>query len=416
MKTATMAVLAAKVAAIGAAILLALWLPGSAWAHAGGRVSVRVVHFTYDRDGMTAYYRMSLAPIAQAGPAPYVVSKLESGQWFHYVDTAALAPLAAARVLAAGHAVAVAGRPVAPEVLAAAVHVKGSVPPFATPGQARAAVATATPLPADMPDIGDVVLDAAVRYRGVRAQAFRFSGTLAPGRLGDAPLNTVLLSHRAGTTDQYRLDGAAGAAVEINPPAWLSAWQFIRAGAAHILAGFDHLLLVVCLVAGDLRPRAIALRITAFSAGHACSIAASFYGLLPDRTWLAPGVELLIALSVLGTALSMMGSRERLRAPLLTLLVGLVHGCGLAVGLRELLSDTGPNVAASLFSFNVGVEAGQLLVGAAVWLLLSGIRAAAPGQDGCVRRLVALGVAVVSLGWVAARTGPVLDALRTAYA
>lgn len=410
MKTATMAVLAAKVAAICATVLVAVCLPGRAWAHFDGRVNVRVVHFTYDAAGMTAYYRVSLAPL---GPAPYVVARKESGQWFHYVDTAAVDPPAAARALAAAHTVTVAGREVAPTVLAAAVHVKGSVPPFATPAQARAAAMTATPLPADPPDIGDVVLDAAVAYPGVRPAAFRFAGTLAPGRLSDAPLNTILLSHRAGTTDQYRMTDAP---VDVNPPPWLSAWQFIRAGAAHILEGFDHLLLVVCLVAGDLRARAIALRITAFSAGHACSIAASFHGLLPDRAWMIPGVELLIALSVLGTALLMLGKRARGGTPVLTFAVGLVHGCGLAVGLRELLSDTGPNVVASLVSFNVGVEAGQLLVGGAVWLLLAGARQAWPGADGRMRRLVALGVAVVSLGWVAARTGPVWDALQTGFA
>ncbi|SDF76700.1 HupE / UreJ protein [Massilia sp. PDC64] len=410
MKTATMAVLAAKVAAICAAILVAVCLPGSAWAHFDGRVNVRVVHFTYDAAGMTAYYRVSLAPL---GPAPYVVARKESGQWFHYVDTAAVDPLRAARVLAAAHTVSVAGRAVAPAVLAAAVHVRGSVPPFATPAQARVAAETPTPLPTAMPDIGDVVLDAAVAYPGVRPAAFRFAGTLAPGKLSDAPLNTVLLSHRAGTTDQYRMTDAA---IDVNPPWWLSAWQFIRAGAAHILEGFDHLLLVVCLVAADLRARAIALRITAFSMGHACAIAASFYGLLPDRPWLIPGVELLIALSVLGTALLMLGRRQRAGAPALIGVVGLVHGCGLAVGLRELLSDTGPNVAASLVSFNVGVEAGQLLVGAAVWLLLAAARRVLPGRDARMRQCVALGVAVVSLAWVAARTGPVWDALRTGLA
>jgi hypothetical protein len=410
MKTATMAVLAAKCVAICAAVLVAVCLPGSAWAHFDGRVSVRVVHFTYDAAGMTAYYRVSLAPL---GRAPYVIAKQESGQWFYYVDTASIDPLAAARVLAAAHTVSVAGRAVAPRVLAAAVHMKGSVPPFATPAQARAAAEAPAPLTDAMPDIGDVVLDAAIAYPGVHPTAFRFAGTLAPGQLSDAPLNTILLSHRAGTTDQYRMDGAA---IDINPPPWLSAWQFIGAGAAHIREGFDHMLLVACLVAGNLRLRAIALRITAFSVGHACSIAASFYGLLPDRAWLIPGVELLIALSVLGTALLMLGRQERGGAPALTFAVGLVHGCGLAVGLRVLLSDTGPNVVASLVSFNVGVEAGQLLVGAAVWLLLAGAQCMVPGQDGRVRRCVALGVALVSLAWVAERTGPVLDALRTGFA
>jgi hypothetical protein len=39
-----------------------------------------------------------------------------------------------------------------------------------------------------------------------------------------------------------------------------------------------------------------------------------------------------------------------------------------------------------------------------------------PGDDGRVRRFVALGVAMVSLAWVATRTGPVWDALQTGFA
>lgn len=407
MKTA--ALLAAKAVALFAAGVVALCLPGRAWAHFDGRASIRVVHVTYDRGGMTAYYRMSLAAL---GPAPYVVTRMESGQPFRYVDMAKLAPLAAARALAAGHAVAVDGRPVRPDVLAAAVHVRGDVPPFATPDQAHAATLAPTALPAATPEIADVVLDAAVRYPGVGPSAFRFTGKIAGGTLGEAPLTTVVLSHRAGRVEQYRLDGTPGAYVDVNPPLWLSAWQFVHAGAAHILEGADHLLLVVCLVAGSAALGAIALRITAFSIGHACSIAASFYGLLPEQPWLPPAVELLIALSVLGTALLLAGRTERAGAPALLLLVGLVHGCGLAYGLRALLSASGPNVAASLFAFNAGVEAGQLVVGAAVWLVLAGIRTAAPGQGDRVRRLVALGVALVSLTWCLERAGAMRDALQ----
>jgi hypothetical protein len=409
MKTATAALLAAKAVALFAAGVVIACLPGRAWAHFDGRASIRVVHVTYDRAGMTAYYRVSLAAL---GPAPYVITRTESGQPFRYVDMEKLTPLAAARVLAAGHAVAVDGRQIAPDVLAAAVHVRGSVPPFATPAQARAATLAATALPAAMPEIADVVLDAAVHYPGVGPSAFRLVGRIAGGVLGEAPLTSVVLSHRAGGVEQYRLDGIPGAYVDVNPPLWLSAWQFVRAGAAHILEGADHLLLVVCLVAGSAGLRAIALRITAFSIGHACSIAASFYGLLPEQPWLPPAVELLIALSVLATALLLMGRHERGGAPVLLLLVGLVHGCGLAYGLRALLSASGPNVVASLVSFNAGVEAGQLVVGAAVWLVLMGMRTAAPGQGDRVRRLVALGVALVSLGWCVERTGAVRDALQ----
>lgn len=397
----------------GVALTCLAW---SAQAHTDGKVNVRVVHFTYQPAGMTAYYRLSLP---QLGPAAYVVARSESGRVFYYVDTTALSPRAAALALAAGHTIAVDGKAVTPSVLAAAIHAKGAVPPFSNAIQASVAVSDG-PLPpspgAPALEIDNVLVDAALFYPGVRAAPFTFSSALAPGELSDAPLNTILVSHSGGATTQYSPGSAPGSSIEINPAALLAAWQFIRAGAAHILEGMDHLLLVVCLVAGDLRLRAIAMRITAFSAGHAASIVASFYGMVSAAGWVIPGVELLIALSVFGAALAMIGARNRFGTPALTFLVGLVHGCGLAVGLRSILSDTGPNIVVSLLSFNVGVEIAQLLIGAAVWLLLFLARAGAPAHSARARQLVAVAVAAISLAWVAERTMPAWDAIQAAYA
>lgn len=392
--------------AVIAALLLAclLALPGPASAHADGRVNVRVVHFTYQPEGMTAYYRLSLP---QLGAAPYVLARRESGLVFYYADPALLAARPAALALAAGHTIAVEGTPVKPVVLSAAVHVKGSVPPFSNPDQARQAATQQAPAAAQSAiEIDNAVLDAALFYPGVRAATpFAFSSVLSAGELSDAAVNTILVSHADGAPAQYRAAGLLDSPIQVNPPALQAVWQFIGAGAAHILEGLDHLLLVVCLVAGDLRLRAIALRITAFSAGHAVSIVASFYGWLPDANWMAPAIEFLIALSVLGAALLMIGNRSRFGTPAVTGVVGLVHGCGLAFGLRDMLSDTGPNIVASLLSFNAGVEIGQLLIGAAVWVVFRLTQA-----GGRLRRGVAFGVSAISLFWVMDRAVPLWDA------
>src|SRR5207245_8015744 len=47
---------------------------------------------------------------------------------------------------------------------------------------------------------------------------------------------------------------------------------------------------------------------------------------------------------------------------LITGLFGLVHGFGFAYGLKENLQFAGRHLLVSLFSFNVGIEIGQVLV------------------------------------------------------
>lgn len=412
--------------ALLAALLLAwLWsVPIGARAHADGRANIRAVHFTYDAAGMTAYFRVSLPLLAHGSDgtqAPYVIARSESGRVFYYVSDTALAAATAmaSATLATGHAVTVQGQAVAPHVLSAAIHVKGAVPPFSSADQARLATRAASP-PSEPPpqggtetEIGNMLLDAAVFYPAVRPDGpFAFSSALQAGTLSDAPIHTILLSHSAGTTTQYSRSGTLDAPITVNPPLLQAFLQFVRAGAAHILEGYDHLLLVVCLVAGDLRLRAIALKISAFSAGHALSIVAGFYGWLPQASWSEPVIELLIALSVLGAALLLVRQRATSHPALLTCLVGMVHGCGLAIGLRAILSDTGPNIVTSLLSFNVGVELGQLTVGAGVWCLLRMAQTAPRPGPARIRLGVALGAAAVALYWVGDRAQPVWSALQ----
>lgn len=394
---------------------------GGARAHVDARVNVRVLHFDYDAAGMTAYYRLSLPLVVGATqPAPYIVARTESGHVFYYADQQRLRtdPLGAAALVAAGHALTLRGRPLAPRVLSAAAHARGDVPPFATVEQARRAAA-APSLPARLPDIeaGNVLLDVAVRYPGLqRGDEFAFSSSLEVGPLSEAPVRNLFVSHADGRATHYASNGSLHTPVTINPSILRAVREFVVAGASHILEGFDHLLFVVCLVLADLRLRPIALKITGFSVGHSLSLTAGFYGWLPAAPWVAPGVELLIALSVLGSALLMLGrsngGHNGRNSAALTCLAGLIHGCGLAFGLRDILSDSGPNIVPSLLSFNLGVEAGQLMVGVAIWSAFRFARALHADLGRWLRAAVALAAIALSTYWVAQRTLPVMDVLH----
>ncbi|MEM9068406.1 MAG: HupE/UreJ family protein [Myxococcota bacterium] len=130
-------------------------------------------------------------------------------------------------------------------------------------------------------------------------------------------------------------------------------------GVRHILEGFDHLLFVLGLVAllwGE-RKRLV-LAITAFTAGHSVALTLATLGWVGVATTAA---EAVIALSLV--LLAVETTRERslsARAPWIVAGgFGLVHGLGFAGALAE-IGLPPDDIPTALFSFNVGVEVGQL--------------------------------------------------------
>jgi hypothetical protein len=138
-------------------------------------------------------------------------------------------------------------------------------------------------------------------------------------------------------------------------------WTYCGLGAEHILVGPDHLLFVfgLLLLVPALRP--LVQTITAFTAGH--SVTLSLAVLDVARVPQNP-VEVLIAATVLALALEL----ARPPAPTLmrrypwamALAFGLLHGLGFAGALREVGLPHGA-IPLALFSFNAGIEIGQLL-------------------------------------------------------
>jgi len=177
------------------------------------------------------------------------------------------------------------------------------------------------------------------------------------------------------------------------------AGAYLVLGVEHILSGVDHLLFVIGLLFLVGFQRRLIATITAFTLAHSLTLACSMLGLISLRS--AP-VEACIALSIVlvaGEALRERATLARRLPALIAFIFGLVHGLGFAGALREIGLPPG-NLALPLFTFNVGVELGQLLTVLAAYLLMRVLRPL--GWAGAARApaLYAIGITAAYWSWL----------------
>lgn len=139
---------------------------------------------------------------------------------------------------------------------------------------------------------------------------------------------------------------------------------FLRLGIHHILIGYDHLLFLFGLIIACHRFRPMITIITCFTIAHSITLGLAAF----DVVTLSPRiVEPLIAASIVyvGVENLVLRGREPQRRWLLTFAFGLIHGFGFAGALKEVGGGlVGRALAMPLFSFNLGVELGQIAVAA----------------------------------------------------
>jgi hypothetical protein len=180
-------------------------------------------------------------------------------------------------------------------------------------------------------------------------------------RLGLRTTTVLRFLPPGGAERVYQFTGDPGL-VRLDPRWHQAALRFVRLGFLHILDGIDHLLFLLCLVIPFRRLRPLVAIVTSFTVAHSITLIASSLGLAPTGLWFAPLIETLIALSIVYMALeNILGARLE-RRWLLAFGFGLIHGFGFSFFLRESLQFAGSHLATSLFSFNIGVELGQLFV------------------------------------------------------
>ena len=139
-------------------------------------------------------------------------------------------------------------------------------------------------------------------------------------------------------------------------------------GVGHLLSGIDHLLFVFGLIFLVQGMTILIKTITAFTLAHSITLGLSVFGVvqLPQAT-----AEALIALTLVYLALEIGSKNKYLSTPwFLAFGFGLLHGFGFAGALSE-IGFANENLLFSLLFFNLGIEAGQLvilpIIGLIIW-------------------------------------------------
>jgi hypothetical protein len=138
--------------------------------------------------------------------------------------------------------------------------------------------------------------------------------------------------------------------------------EFLKLGMVHIFIGYDHIAFLLGLLLTGASLTAVVKIVTAFTAAHSLTLSLAVLDVVNLDPVL---VEIGIALSIIYVAAENLLGRAGGGRWLVSFLFGLVHGFGFATVLKELALPSSA-LAASLVSFNVGVEIAQVAIVAVV--------------------------------------------------
>ena len=175
--------------------------------------------------------------------------------------------------------------------------------------------------------------------------------------------------------------------------AWKVIQRFVPAGVEHIWTGPDHLLFLLALLLPGGTVRRLAGIVTAFTIAHSVTLSLAVFNLVtPPPSVIEPA----IALSIMYAGADNLLARDGRDLRVLTAFgFGFIHGFGFASVLRE-MELPARALGWSLFSFNFGVEIGQVVVVLAVAAALQLVRSRRPTWS---RPLTVAGsIAVIAAG------------------
>lgn len=214
------------------------------------------------------------------------------------------------------------------------------------------------------------------------AATIRFTGQIPPGArqftwtLGWT-FATYAMTVRGSASDhpatQWLEGGQSSAPFALtSPPPYVTrlgtAWRYLTLGFTHILPnGLDHMLFVLGIYLLSGRASTVLWQVSAFTVAHSITLGLSMYGVFAVSPRI---VEPMIALSIAYVAIeNIFVSELKSWRVGLVFAFGLLHGMGFAGALKELELPRSEFLTA-LLMFNVGVEAAQLAIIAAAFMLV----------------------------------------------
>ena len=147
-----------------------------------------------------------------------------------------------------------------------------------------------------------------------------------------------------------------------------TAWRYLTLGVMRIVpGGLDHMLFVICICLLGGRARSVFWQVCAFTVAHSIMLALGLYGVVAVEPKI---VEPLIALSIAYVALENIFLADlKSWRPALVFAFGLLHGMSFAGALKDVALPRSEFLTA-LLTFNLGVEAGQVAVIGAAFVLV----------------------------------------------
>ena len=187
-------------------------------------------------------------------------------------------------------------------------------------------------------------------------QNFEVTGRMSALLDQPAPLIVTLAGPGVGGEAVIKDDGDVARFQTARPT--LDVFQsFSLMGIEHIFTGYDHLAFLMCLLLGATSVRSLIWTITAFTLAHSVTLSLATLNIVHVP---GPIVETAIAATIIYVAVENLVGSRLVKRPLITGAFGLIHGFGFASALQE-VGIPSDHIVLSLFSFNLGVEFGQLV-------------------------------------------------------
>ncbi|MEO5843660.1 MAG: HupE/UreJ family protein [Caldimonas sp.] len=212
--------------------------------------------------------------------------------------------------------------------------------------------------------------------------------------------------------------GASSADASPRPSASDGRWEFLREGVRHILTGYDHVLFLLCLLLPSVLRRTpsgwqpverlsqavwpVVGIVSAFTVAHSITLGLAAMKVVSlSPAFIEPAIAATIVLAALDNVVPIFPVRRAVVA----FGFGLIHGFGFAGVLAE-LNLARADFAWALLQFNLGLEAGQLVIVAVATSALFGLRR----WRGYPRFVIGVGSAIaIAIGtvWLIERTASV---------